>query len=126
MLRVLVELVLNVVSTLRMRPSRLPAECHTDVPPAALPGETNDTFKETEAVPQDSPIALILSSTRSVRPSKDEGVLITVSHTAPSPSVSPAPRAIHLPLLRMGRQEAEGNCLPQCEALGEVAVRAAG
>ena len=38
----------------------------------------------------------------------------------PSPSVSHAARAIHLPLLRMGRQKAEGNCLHQCAALGEV------
>ena len=104
MLRAFVELVLNVVSTLRMRSSRLPAECHTDVPPAALPGETNDTNKETPAVQQDSRQALMLSSTRSVCPSKHEGGLTTVSHTSPSPSVSHAPRAIHLPLLRRWRQ----------------------
>ena len=79
MLRVLVELVLNVASTLRMRPSRLPAECHTDVPPAALPEETNDTCKEPTAAKQRS-------------------------HTASSPSVSLASQAIHLPLLRRWRQ----------------------
>jgi len=48
-----------------------------------------------------------------------------ITPVSPSPSVSLTTSAIHLSLLRMGRQEAEGNCLPQCEALGEVAVRAA-
>ena len=105
MLRMLVDLVLNVVSTLRMRPSRLPAECHTDVPPAAVPGEKNDTSKETPAVQQDSRQALMLSSTRSVRPSMHEGRLTTVSHTSPSPSVSLTSSAIHLPRLRRWRTE---------------------
>ena len=128
MLRAFVELVLNVVSTLRMRPSRLPAECHTDVPPAALPGEANDTCnKEPPAVPQDSSPISAHAEQRSfaARPSKHARGLTVMSHTSPSPSVSLAPQAIHLPLLRMGRQAAEGNCLHQCEALGEVAVRGA-
>ena len=101
MLRAFAELVLNVVSTLRMRPSRLPAECHTDVPPAALPGETNDTQKETQAVPQDSRQALMLSSTQSVRPSKHARGLTVMSHTSPPPSVSLTTSAIHLPLHRI-------------------------
>ena len=97
-LRVLVELVLNVASTLRMRPSRLPAECHTDVPPAALPEETNDTCnKEREAVPQES-------------------------HASPSPSVSLTMSAIHLPLLHRWRQTAhrrdEGELPPSVRSTG--------
>ncbi|MDP3494727.1 MAG: hypothetical protein Q8R82_16570, partial [Hyphomonadaceae bacterium] len=47
--------------------------------------------------------ALILRDREAIV-SKDEGVLTPVSHTSPSPSVSHATRAIHLPLLRMGRQ----------------------
>ncbi len=39
MLRVLVELVLCAARCLRMRPSRLSGECHTDVTPAPLPAE---------------------------------------------------------------------------------------
>ena len=46
MLRAFVELVRNVVSSLRMDPSRLPAECHSDVPPQALPHATTDTQQQ--------------------------------------------------------------------------------
>lgn len=62
-----------------MRPSRLAGECHTDVTPQALPRRKSDpTTKEThQAVRHDSRtiVALMLSRTPSVRPSKHEGVL---------------------------------------------------
>ncbi|MDP3493294.1 MAG: hypothetical protein Q8R82_09265, partial [Hyphomonadaceae bacterium] len=81
MQRAFAELVRNVASTLQMSRRRLAAECHSDVTPTVLPRETNDTLKETQpAVQRRSPLALILSSTRSVRPSKDEGVLTHASH----------------------------------------------
>ncbi len=54
MLRLFAMLVSSVASTLQMTRRRLPAECHSDVTPADLPRETIDTFKEPEAVPQDS------------------------------------------------------------------------
>ncbi len=99
MLQLFAMLVSSVRSTLQMTRRRLPAECHSDVTPAGLPRETSDTHQETEpAAQRRSPIALMLSSTQSVRSSNHEGVLTTASHTSPSPSVSHAPRAIHLPL----------------------------
>jgi len=99
-------LVHYVASTLQMRARRLPV-IGTRTTPDALPRVTSDTQQqETKPAAQHrSPIALILSSTQSVRPSKDEGVLTTVSHTAPSPSVSLTTSAIHLPLLRRWRQD---------------------
>ena len=103
-LRAFAMLVSSVAATLQMirRHDRVNA---TRATPTVLPRETHDTLKEQTAVQQDSPIALMLSSTQSVRPSKHERVLTTVSHTSPSPSVSHAMRAIHLPLLRRWRQE---------------------
>ncbi|MDP3494993.1 MAG: hypothetical protein Q8R82_17920 [Hyphomonadaceae bacterium] len=79
-LRAFAMLVSNVVSTFQMTVRRLPV-IGTRMMPDALPRLKNDTHhRETQA-------ALILSSTRSVRPSKDEGVLTTVSHTSlPPPS----------------------------------------
>ena len=110
MLRMFVELVLNVVSTLQMNRNRPARDWHTGSAQTLLPRGTTDTQpKEPLAAPQDSPIALMVSSTQSVRPSNHERVLTTVSHTAPSPSVSRAPHAIHLPLLRMGRQAHSAN-----------------
>src|SRR5690349_20164123 len=82
MLRAFVELVLNVVSSLRMGPSRLPAECHSDVPPQALPEENNDIQQQetNAAVPQDSSIALMVSSmAKAMRPSNHEGVLANLA-----------------------------------------------
>ena len=102
-LRVLAMLVLNVVSTFQMR-LRRPAVNATRQMPQPLPGMKIDTFKETQAVQQDSRQALMLSSTRSVRPSKHEGALTDMSHTSPPPSVSLTTSAIHLPLLRRWRQ----------------------
>ena len=83
MLRVLAMLVSSVRSTLQMT-RRLAAECHSDVTPAGLPRETTDTHQETEPVAAsdyDCPIALMVSSTRSVRPSNHEGALTPVSYT---------------------------------------------
>jgi hypothetical protein len=68
MLRVLAELVHRLVSTLRMSPSRLPAECHSDAPPQALPQGTNDIQKQEHRI------------------SAPQG---SSAHDLPSPSVSP-------------------------------------
>jgi hypothetical protein len=105
MLRMLVELVRNVVSTFQMRSFPLKRDWHTPDDEAALPRVKTDTHQETNTAAQHrSPIALILSSAQSARQSKHEGVLATVSHASPSPSVSLAAQAIHLPLLRRWRQ----------------------
>ena len=120
-LRVFAMLVHYVASTLQMKQLHPKRDWHTPDDEAALPRMTSDTFKDNHAAQHRSPPALILSSTQSVRPSKDEGVLTTVSHTAPSPSVSHAARAIHLPLLRMGRQALcrnEGELPPSVRSTG--------
>jgi len=77
MLRVLAMLVRNVASTLPMIRRRPPVKA-TQAMPAGLPRVKTDTIKEQAAAPQSSPIALILSSAQSARPSKDEGVLTTL------------------------------------------------
>ena len=103
-------LVHYVVSTFQMKQLRPKRDWHTTDDEVALPRVKTDTQQqETIAVPHDGPIALILSSTLRVRPSKDEGVLTTVSHTAPSPSVSRASHAIHLPLPSRWRQAHHRN-----------------
>ena len=134
MLRVLAMLVSSVCSTLQMtrRPDRVNA---TRATPADLPrAKTDIQQQEThDAAQHRSPLALILriakrSSRRSewryakrtnwsggpIRAANAEatakaGVLTTVSHTSPSPSVSLTTSAIHLPLLRMGRQAHSRN-----------------
>ena len=108
MLRVLAMLVRNVASTLPMIRRRPPVKA-TQAMPAGLPRVKTDTIKEQAAAPQSSPIALILSSAQSARPSKDEGVLTTLSHTSPSPSVSLTTSAIHLPLPSRWRQAHRRN-----------------
>ena len=75
-LRLFAMLVQTVVSTVQMF-ARRPDVNATRQMPVALPGMKTDTSKEPHAVPQDSRQALMLSSTRSVRPSKHEGVLTT-------------------------------------------------
>ncbi|MDP3491468.1 MAG: hypothetical protein Q8R82_00015 [Hyphomonadaceae bacterium] len=65
-LRVFAMLVSNVVSTFQMSFRRL-SVIGTRMMPNALPRMTNDTLKEQQAAQHRSPIALILSSTRSVR-----------------------------------------------------------
>ena len=131
MLRVFAMLVQFVVSTFQMnrRHARVNA---TRAVPAALPRMTTDTVKEQQAANHRSPIALILSSTLRVRRvypelvegSKDEGVLTTLSHNSPSPSVSLTTSAIHLPLLRMGRQGNEGELPPSVRRTGGGGLRA--
>ena len=88
MLRAFVALVHNVVSTFQMKHKPLLRDWHTDQAHVSLPGTESDTQQqETElAVLQDSPIALMVSSTQSVRPSNHEGVL-TAFHSEPSGSV---------------------------------------
>jgi len=118
MLRAFVELVLNVASTFRMKARRAPVNA-TSTTPLDLPARTTDTHQEATAAQQSSPpIALILSSARSARPSKDEGVLTT-------PSVSHAPRAIHLPqryaLMEANRapmRATKGNLPPPVRSTG--------
>jgi hypothetical protein len=119
MLRAFAMLVLHVASTLQMI-RRREAVIATQPTPADLPRAATDTqFKETNAVPQSSPIALILRSAAKLRVSKDEGVLTT-------PSVSLGSRqAIHLPHTPCGGGNqrtvaTKGTCLHLCEALGEV------
>ena len=92
-------LVHYVVSTLQMirRPDRVNA---TRAMPAVLPRAKTDTTKETVAVPHDSPLALILSSTLRVRPSKDEGVLTNASHKPAQPE---HPNHLAPPSLRVRR-----------------------
>ena len=81
MLHVLAMLVSSVSSTLQMI-IRRPPVIGTQAMPAGLPRETSDTNQETNTAAQHrSPIALMVSSTRSVRPSNHEGVLTTLSHT---------------------------------------------
>ena len=130
MLRAFVELVSHVVSTFQMARRRQPV-IGARTMPALLPGTKNDPQQQdpNAAIPQDGPIALMVSSRQRRRPSNREQavraadelvqwtnssgerlsasegrVLTHVSHTSPSPSVSRAVHAIHLPLLRMGRQ----------------------
>ncbi len=84
MLHLCAMLVSSVSSTLQMTRRRLAAECHSDVTPTVLPREKTDINQETQTVAAsdyDCPIALMVSSTQSVRPSNHEGVLTTVSHT---------------------------------------------
>ena len=119
-LRAFAMLVSIVAATFQMirRPDRVNA---TRATPAVLPRETSDTIKETKpAAKHRSQIALMLRSAAKLRVSKHEGVLTAVSHTSPSPSVSHATRAIHLPLLRMGRQDQsdEGELPPSVRSTG--------
>ena len=106
MLRVLVELVLNVVSTLQMicRRGRV---IGTQAMPSDLPRETHDTFKEQHAAQHRS--------------------LLTIVSQSPSCSVSLTTSAIHLPLLRMGRQahcRNEGELPPSVRSTGGGGLRA--
>ena len=100
-LRVLAMLVLNVASTFQMF-ARRPDVNATRQMPVALPRMKTDTLKEQHAVQQDSSLNSAHGEQRSfaARPSNHERVL-----TAPSPSVSLATQAIHLPLLRRWRTE---------------------
>ncbi len=119
-LRAFAMLVHYVVSTLQMKQLPPKRDWHTHDDEAALPRMMSDTFKDNHAAQHRSPPALILSSTLRVRPSKDEGVLTTVSHTAPSPSVSHAARAIYLALPCRWRQDQsnEGELPPSVRSTG--------
>ena len=79
-LHVLAMLVHSVASTFQMKQLHPKRDWHTPEDEAALPRVKTDTFKEHPAAQHRSPIALILSSTQSVRPSKDERVLTAASH----------------------------------------------
>jgi hypothetical protein len=82
MLCLLAELVQNVAVILRMKPSRLSGECHTDVTPPPLPEDRGDQ-QETNpaaATSQTTTEALMVSSAASAaRPSNHEGVLTGAS-----------------------------------------------
>jgi hypothetical protein len=118
MLRAFVELVLNVASTFRMKARRVPVNA-TPTTPLDLPERTTDTqSQETTPAAQhrSPPIALILRSAAKLRVSKDEGVLTT-------PSVSHAPRAIHLPHTACGGGKprtvaTKGNLPPPVRSTG--------
>jgi len=90
-------LVLNVASTLQMI-CRREAVNATQPTPTDLPKAKTDTqSKETNpAVQPDSPSALILSSTQSVRPSKDGGVLTSASYKLPQHREHHQPAPPHL------------------------------
>ena len=79
LLRLAAMWLVNLAGLLGMRLSRLSGECHTDATPQALPLKDCDpTTKETETAARNSIQsikALMPSRTRSVRPSKHEGVL---------------------------------------------------
>ena len=123
-LRAFAMLVLNVASTLQMI-RRRDAVIGTQPTPTDLPRAATDTQpKETNAVPQSSPIALILRSAAKLRVSKDEGVLTT-------PSVSHGSRqAIHLPQSPIGggnrapMSATKGNLPPPVRSTGGGGLRA--
>ncbi len=107
MLRLFAELVLNVASTLRMR-LRRPAVNATRQMPQPLPEAKTDTQQETHFTDRRAPAR---QSTRSVE----------TDAAAKSPSVSRAPHAIHLPLLRRWRQahrRSEGELPPSVHSTG--------
>ena len=101
-LRAFAMLVQSVVSTFQMIRLNVTRDWHTPDDEAALPRVTNDTqSQETKPAAQHrSPIALILSSTQSVRPSKDEGVLTRASHRPAQPA---HPNPLAPPSLRVRR-----------------------
>jgi hypothetical protein len=87
LLRAFAMLVLCAASIFRMRPSRLPGECHADATPQTLPAKTSGKLEtHTAAAHSQSQEALILSGPRSGRPvypepvegSKDEGGLAAI------------------------------------------------
>ena len=81
-LRAFAMLVHYVASTLEMIRLNVTRDWHTPDDEAALPRAKTDTQQQESkpAAQHRSPPALILSSTQSVRPSKDEGVLTNASH----------------------------------------------
>ena len=142
-LRVFAMLVLNVVSTIRMR-LRRPAVNATRQMPQPLPGSKTDIQQqELIAAQQSSPIALILRDrthavastalSRAIVSKDGKGVLTTVSQTS-TPSVSLGSRqAIHLPqcsaLMEANRapmRATKGNCLHQLKTGGGGSPRLRG
>jgi hypothetical protein len=126
-LRAFAMLVLNVASTLQMIRRREPV-IGTQPTPTDLPRASTDTqSQETPPAAQHrSPIALMVSSTQSVRPSNHEGVLTT-------PSVSLGSRqAIHLPqcfaLMEAAQRSVatKGNCLHHSKSGGGGSPRLRG
>lgn len=91
MLRVLVELVRNVVSTLQML-RRRPPVIGTQAMPVDLPGAKSDTNQETNPVAarDNDPTALILKSAAKLRVSKNEGAL--TARTTSTESLGLVPR----------------------------------
>jgi len=99
-LRAFAMLVRYVASTLQMKQLPPKRDWHTHDDEAALPRMMSDTFKDNHAAQHRSPPALILSSTHSVRPSKDEGVLTRASHKPAQPE---HPNHLAPPSLRVRR-----------------------
>ena len=91
LLRLAAMLVLNAASFLGMRPSCLPGECHADATPALLPqGESGTLKKDNPLAATTSPSleCLMVSSTRSVRPSNHEAGLTGARRIAAQPPES--------------------------------------
>ena len=126
-LRMLAMLVHIVASTLQMIRRRDPVNA-TQAMPSDLPQAKTDTQQQepNPAAKHRSPIALMVSSTQSVRPSNHEGVLTT-------PSVSLGSRqAIHLPqcfaLMEATQRSVatKGNCLHHSKSGGGGSPRLRG
>ncbi len=76
LLRMFVELVLNVGSFVQMRARRLPAECHSDVTPTALPEGWTGIIQESKpAATNSQTIEAFMLRDRDAIVSKHEGVL---------------------------------------------------
>ncbi len=82
LLRMFVELVLNVASVFQMRARRLPAECHSDVTPAALPeGQTGIIQESKPAATSSQTTEALMLRDRDAIVSKHEGVLTAAGRT---------------------------------------------
>ena len=94
-LHALAMLVLHVVSFLRMRPSRVPRECHADVVPAALPrtNSNNNNQETTLAEATSETIEGLILRAHEVRVSNQEAGLTGASNASRSEHAAHLPRA---------------------------------
>ena len=110
-LRLFAMLVSSVAATLRMIRRRGPV-IGTQAMPSVLPEKTHDTRKEQPAAQHRRPIALILSSTQSVRPSKHEGVLTHASQKLQQRAcaIQPAPLSLRSSRRKSGPRASRVMC----------------